>query len=251
MITDIGRGTGYLAKGFSLIRKPELRRYVLVPLLINVVLFFGLIYFGYSQYSALVDWLMPNLPDWLSFISWLLWVIFAPLVIILVFFTFTPIANIIAAPFNAIMSEKLEEMLTGEEINSGVSLATIIKDSILSQLGKLLYIAIWSVGLLLVTLIPVIGALLAPFIWVIFGSWLMSLEYMDYPMGNHDLTFDQQKARMKQHRGLALGFGGGIMVMTTIPLVNFIVLPVATAGATAMWVDRIRLSDSQQIDRTE
>ncbi len=247
MITDIGRGTGYLARGFALIRRPGLRRYVVFPLLINILLFFGLVYFGYTQYSGLVDWIMPNLPDFLSFLSWLLWLVFAPLVIVIVFFTFTPVANIIAAPFNAIMAEKLEEMLTGEDINSGVGLMTIIKDSILSQLGKLVYIAIWSLGLLLVTLIPLVN-FISPVLWVVFGSWLLTLEYMDYPMGNHDLPFRQQKERMKKHRGLALGFGGGIMVMTSIPIINFIVLPVATAGATAMWVDRIRLSEGKDLE---
>ena len=250
MITDIGRGTGYLAKGFSYIRKPGLRRYVIFPLIINILLFCSLIYFGYSQYSALIDWIMPNLPDFLSFLSWLLWLVFTPLILIIIFFTFTPIANIIAAPFNAIMSEKLEEMLTGQEVNSGVSLATIIKDSILSQLGKLLYIAIWSVGLLLITLIPVIG-LLSPILWVVFGSWLLTLDYMDFPMGNHDLAFKRQKAIMKKHRGLALGFGGAIMVMTSIPVLNFLVMPMATAGATVMWVERLRLSDATDIDVAE
>jgi CysZ protein len=247
MITDIGRGTGYLARGFSLIRRPGLRKYVVVPLTLNILLFGGLIYTGYNQFSPLVNWVMQQIPEWLGFLEWILWLVFTSMTAIIVFFVFTPIANIIAAPFNAIMAEKLEEMLTGDEINSGVSLMTIIKDSILSQLGKLVYIAIWSVGLLLFTLIPLVN-FVAPVLWIIFGSWLLTLEYMDYPMGNHDLNFSQQKERMKKHRGLALGFGGGIMVMTSIPLINFIVLPVATAGATAMWVDRIRLSEAKELD---
>jgi len=136
------------------------------------------------------------------------------------------------------MSEKIEEMLTGKDINSGVSLLTIIKDSIMSQIGKLFYIILWSVALLLISLIPVIN-FISPVLWVIFGSWLLTLEYMDYPMGNHDLTFQQQKDTMKKRRGLALGFGGGVMVLTSIPIINFIVIPVAVAGATAMWVNQI------------
>ena len=71
---------------------------------------------------------------------------------------------------------------------------------------------------------------------------------MDFPMGNHDLSFDQQKQRLKQRRGLALGFGGGVMVMTSIPLVNFLVMPIATAGATAMWVDQLRLSENTELE---
>jgi CysZ protein len=74
---------------------------------------------------------------------------------------------------------------------------------------------------------------------VIFGSWLLSLEYLDYPMGNHELEFSQQKRVLGARKGLALGFGGATMVLTSIPLLNFIVMPVAVAGATALWVEQL------------
>ena len=96
---------------------------------------------------------------------------------------------------------------------------------------------------MLVSMVPLIN-FAAPFLWIIFGSWLMSLEYLDYPMGNHDLTFKQQKQALKKRRGLSLGFGGGVMVLTSIPLVNFIVMPLATAGATIMWVEQLKNTPS-------
>lgn len=239
MFLDIGRGTGYLAKGFSLMKTPGIRQFVIMPLLLNILLFGGLIWLGYTQISALIDWMLSGVPAWLGFLEGLIWLIISFMAVFIVFFTFTPVANIVAAPFNAIMAEKIEEHLTGEDINSGVSLATIIVDSIKSQIGKLVYILLWSAGLFLVSLIPVIN-LFAPLLWVIFGAWLLTLEYMDYPMGNHDLTFAQQKQQIKTRRGLALGFGGGVMVMTTIPLINFLVIPMAAAGATVMWVEQFR-----------
>lgn len=245
MISDIGRGTAYLARGVALIKNPKIRPYVLIPLTLNILLFGGLIWAGFSQLSTLVEWLMSFVPGWLAFLEGILWLLISSFALVLVFFTFTPIANIISAPFNAIMSEKIEELLTGNDINSNVSLMTIIKDSILSQLGKLVYILLWSLVLLVISLIPLIN-FMAPVLWVIFGSWLLSLEYLDYPMGNHDLTFKQQKIALKKRRGLALGFGGGIMVLTSIPVINFIVIPVAVAGATAMWVDEFNADHALQ-----
>ena len=245
MISDIGRGTAYLARGVALIKNPKIRPYVLIPLTLNILLFGGLIWAGFSQLSTLVEWLMSFVPGWLAFLEGILWLLISSFALVLVFFTFTPIANIISAPFNAIMSEKIEELLTGKDINSNVSLMTIIKDSILSQLGKLVYILLWSLVLLVISLIPLIN-FMAPVLWVIFGSWLLSLEYFDYPMGNHDLTFKQQKIALKKRRGLALGFGGGIMVLTSIPVINFIVIPVAVAGATAMWVDEFNADHALQ-----
>jgi len=238
---DIMLGATCLGRGARLIRHPDVRLYVVIPLLINVILFGGLIWLGYTQFSPLVEWLMSYVPGFLDFLRWIIWLFITVLTAIIVFFTFTPIANIVAAPFNALLSEKIEIMLTGKAISSPVSFFVMFKNSLLSQLGKLVYIALWSLGLLLISLIPVVN-LVAPFLWVLFGSWLLSLEYLDYPMGNHDLTFSKQKQLLASRKGLALGFGGSVMVLTSIPLINFIVMPVAVAGATLLYVEQLESS---------
>ncbi len=239
MLSDITHGTQALARGIRLLGKPEIRIYVIIPLAINLLLFGALVWYGYSQFAQLIDWLMSSIPDLLDFLRWLFWLIFVVLAALTVFFTFTPVANIIAAPFNALMAEKIEEMLTGKEVAGGVSFAQMALDAIRSQLGKLVYIALWAAGLFLVSLIPVIN-LVAPILWVVFGSWLLSLEYFDYPMGNHDLVFAEEKRLLRERRGIALGFGGAVMVMTSIPVVNFFAMPVAVAGATLLWVEQFQ-----------
>jgi CysZ protein len=60
---------------------------------------------------------------------------------------------------------------------------------------------------------------------------------MDYPMGNHGFTFKEQREIAKQKRGICLGFGMVIVVMTMIPILNFLAMPAATAGATNIWVN--------------
>ena len=46
-----------------------------------------------------MDWLLQRLPGWLAWLEWLMWPIFALAVVLLLFYTFTMIANIIGAPF--------------------------------------------------------------------------------------------------------------------------------------------------------
>ncbi len=237
MITDLGRGTAYLAKGLQLVKAPEIRSYVLIPLFINISLFAGLLWFGFSQFSPLVDEIMNYVPDFLSAIRWIFWIFISLTSAIVVFFVFTPIANIIAAPFNALMSEKIEAKLTGKDCHSDTKISELMINAVKSQLGKLVYIALWSLGLLMFSLIPLVN-FIAPVLWVVFGSWLLSLEYMDYPMGNHDITFKEQKQILKSRRGISLGFGLGTLVITSIPLVNFFAIPIAVAGATALWVEQ-------------
>lgn len=241
MISDITIGVQALARATRLLNQPGVRVYVIMPLGINLVLFGALIWYGYSLFYPLVEWMMSFVPGWLDFIEWLIWLFFGTLAAVTVFFSFTPIANIIAAPFNALMAEKIEIHLTGRALSSNISFARMALDAIGSQLRKLVYILLWALGLFLVSLIPVIN-LVAPLLWVVFGSWLLSLEYFDYPMGNHDLVFDEEKRLLRERRGIALGFGGGVMVLTSIPIVNFITMPIAVAGATLLWVEQFQAS---------
>ena len=238
MISDIIKGALYLGRGFKIIRLPGIRLYVAMPLLINIVLFAGLIWFGYEQFAPLVEKAMSFIPEFLGFLRWIIWIIISIFTALIVFLTFTPIANVVAAPFNALLAEKIEFMLTGKSIHSSSSFIKMARDSVLSQLRKLVYILLWSAALLLISLIPAVN-LVAPFLWVVFGSWLLSLEYLDYPMGNHELDFKKEKQILAERKGLALGFGGSVMVLTSIPLLNFIVMPLAVAGATLLWVEQL------------
>ncbi|MCG6891085.1 MAG: sulfate transporter CysZ [Gammaproteobacteria bacterium] len=239
MIGDVTIGIHALARGARLLNKPGVRIYVIIPLAINLLLFGALIWYGYSLFYPLVEWMMSFVPGFLDFLEWLIWLFFGTLAALTVFFTFTPVANIVAAPFNALMSEKIEIYLTGKAPSTNVSFARMALDAIGSQLHKLVYIMLWALALFLISLIPVIN-LIAPVLWVIFGSWLLSLEYLDYPMGNHELVFDEEKRRLRERRGIALGFGGAVMILTSIPVVNFITMPVAVAGATLLWVEQFR-----------
>jgi len=219
-------------------RQPGVRIYAVMPLLINTVLFASLIWFGYEQFSPLVDYMMSGIPAIFNFLRWIIWIIISTFTAIFIFFTFTPIANIVAAPFNALLSEKIEIRLTGKTIGVNSSFMKMARDSLLSQVRKLVYIIFWSAVLLLISLIPLVN-FAAPFLWVIFGSWLLSLEYLDYPMGNHELNFTRQRQILAARKGLSLGFGSSVMVLTSIPLLNFIVMPVAVAGATVLWVEQL------------
>ena len=243
MIADTTTGIQALARALQLVNQPGIRRYVILPLLINVLIFGGLIWFGHNLVDPYIQKMVSYLPGFLDFLQWLVWLFFGVLAAITVFFTFTPVANIIAAPFNALMSEKIELHLTGSAASSNVGFVRMAIDAIRSQLGKLLYIGLWALGLLLVTLIPVVN-FIAPVLWFIFGAWLLSLEYFDYPMGNHDLVFAEEKRRLAARRGIALGFGGSMMVMTSIPVINFFAMPLGVAAATLLWVEQFQSSPS-------
>jgi CysZ protein len=55
-------------------------------------------------------------------------------------------------------------------------------------------------------------------------------------MGNQGLKFREMRQRLRQRPALSLGFGAATGLMTLIPLVNFLAMPSAVAGATLLWV---------------
>ena len=186
---------------------------------------------------------MPNwLPEWLmSALMWLIWPLFTGLLLLIIFFTFSIIANLLAAPFNGVLAEAVETKLLGGTVPN-LSVNEIIKDTpvmIWNEIRKIIYLLLWMVPLFILSWIPVIN-IVAPVLWVAFSSWILAIDYHDYPMGNHLLKFPQQRALLRQKRSLALGFGLATLGATMIPFVNFLVIPAAVAGATALYLDNLK-----------
>ena len=234
---DLFRGAGYLLEGLRLVRQPGLRRYVLIPFLINLLLFGGLLYFAFGWVGALVELLLGYLPGYLDWLGYLLWPLFALLGVLLVFFGVSLLANLVGAPFNDLLAAAVARHLSGQPQEEGdwQILLRELPSTLLSELRKLFYFLLRVIPLGILFLIPGLN-LAAPFLWVLFGAWMLALEYVAYPMENRGLLFSQQRRWLWAHRGLSLGFGAATLVVTLVPLVNFLVMPVAVAGATAMWL---------------
>ena len=222
--------------GLELIFRPGLRRFVIIPLLVNILVFSLLIWGGITLFSDLMDSLLPA-DSWLTHLSWILWPLFALTAVLVVFYTFTALANLFAAPFNGLLAEKVEMALTGKAIDQDSDWRQLLREffpALLSELRKLLYFVLRAIPLLILFLIPGIN-IAAPFLWLGFNAWYLALEYGDYPMGNHGILFKEQHSRLKQLRLNAMGFGAGMLLLMVIPGLNFLAMPAGVAGATVLW----------------
>ena len=235
-------GVAYVIKGAKLITKPRLRRFVVFPLLINIVVFAA----GLFALSHTVDWVLSFLPEWLQWLKWLLWPMFVLASLVIVFYTFSVIANLIASPFNGFLAAAVERYLLDEprqnEKISWTAITTEIARTIVAELRKLLYFALWAIPCLVLFIIPGVN-ILAPVVWFLFGAWMLAIEYVDCPLGNHAKPYPAVKEHLTVHRRLAFGFGAATMLLTLIPVVNFIAMPVGVAGATALYLDHLNNDD--------
>jgi len=214
-----------LLQGVKLLSRKELRKYFLIPLLINFILYGIALLLGYYYVSDLINQFIPS---WLSWLEWFLWPLFFISFLLTGFFTFTIVANLIAAPFYSQLSIKTVELLSGEK--------SLIKEQswnkvFFAELKRAGYLLTRMLPLLILFIIPGIN-IIAPFLWALFGAWGMALEYMAYPLENQGLLFSEQKQLLKSRRFASLGFGGVTVIGLTIPLLNLLVSPAAVVGAT-------------------
>ncbi|UOA09264.1 sulfate transporter CysZ [Methylobacter sp. S3L5C] len=226
---------GYLFKGLKLLTSSQLRTFILIPVLINVVLYSVALTLGYYYIADLINQFIPG---WLQWLSWFLWPLFFISFFIAGFFTFTVLANLLAAPFYGKLSAKTLALITGQVIATDEQ--PLIK-VILAEVKRAGYLLSRALPLVIVSFIPGLNVI-APFLWVLFGAWGMALEYMAYPLENAGVLFSDQKQLVKSIRLGALSFGGIAAMGLTIPLLNIIVAPAAVIGAT-IYFNEIKKQD--------
>jgi len=222
-----------LWEGLRLLGHKDLRKFILIPMLINLILYSALLYLVYTYVGSLIN---QFIPDWLLWLSWLIYPVTLVSFFLAGFFTFTLIANLIAAPFYGDLSAKTQKIIKDEagEIVSQKILAVIG-----SELKRVLYLISRAIPLLIISLIPGLN-LIAPILWALFGAWALSLEYFAYPLENEGALFKEQREIIKQVRIGALSFGGLVLLGLTLPIINILVPPAAVISAT---IYRQKLAD--------
>lgn len=231
-------GAGYVFKGLRWLLRPGVRNFVAIPLLVNLALFGGGIALGAYGFNRLLDWLHARLPAWLYWLDWLLWPLFFLGALMISFYAFNLLANLLAAPFNSLLAERVEKLVNpGAVFPPGRPLWREVLRTPGVELKKLIYYLLRALPALLPFLLPVVNAL-APLIWGAFVAWMLALQYMDYPLGNHGIPVVEQRRLLGQRRLLTLGFGSAVLLLTMIPVVNFLAMPSAVIGASLLWAER-------------
>ena len=247
-LADFARGAGYVPRGFRRLLEPGLRSYVWLPLLINVVVFTALFWGGTEAFGSLLDWLLPAPSEvsgegwWaatkaflLEAARWLLWPLFLLAAAVVMFYTFTAVANLLASPFNGMLAARVEER-AGGRLPPGAAAGGMVVEvagALRDELRKMLHFALLALPLVVLSLVPVLNVA-APLLWLLYGAWVLALEYMDYPLGNHGVTFPEQRRQLRRRRLLFLGFGAGVLAMTLVPGLNLLAMPTAVIAAAML-----------------
>jgi len=212
------------------------------PFFLNLILF-GLAF--WLSYAYLGGWVRGLLPGgdgwWWAALLYLLLVLVVLALLVVQVYLFAVVGRVVAEPFLDLLTRRTEALAQGMPPGAPWADSGLVRDvlRVLKQSLKrlLIYLAV-MLPLLLINLIPGVGAMVYAVLAWLFTAYFLALEFMDYPLDRRGLSL-KEKSRYVRGMGLGwLGFGSAVLVMGLVPVVNFALLPLAAMGGTLLYLER-------------
>ncbi len=215
--------------------------YIIIPFVINVAVFSGAVILGVNFFGDTVVSMLPQGEAWYwALLYWLIWGIAALVTAVLVFFSFTVVGNLIASPFNELLSERTEQVLSGQAHDEPFSLAQFARDALqtlLMEIKKMWIFVVVMILILPLNLLPGIGNSLYTVLAVGLTLFFLCFEYLSFVMVRKRHFFKEQKNYIFSRKFLMLGFGCGVMALLAIPFMQLLCIPLAVIGVTRLWCE--------------
>lgn len=243
---------GLYLEGVRLLRRePGLRRLARVPVLLALACFalaVGLfITFAGELYTFATGWL-PALTathwyDWLWVApgQLLFLIVGAALFLALLAAGFVAaflVANVLAAPFLDVLSQRVERIERGlEGDEEGGGLWGVLRDgarSIVEELRRLVFFLAVQASILAASFLIPGAQPLAPIAMTLFAVLFLPLEYAGYSLDRRRLSFRDKRRWVWSHASGMLSFGGLAFLVSLVPGLNFLALPVLVVAGTLL-----------------
>lgn len=232
---NVLQGWYFCMQALPMLGRSGLKRFVFIPLLINIAVFSGLaLLLSHYVQQWLAD-LNQMLPAWLAWLNYVLVPLLIFMFLLGMFFLFNLIANLVAAPFNGLLAEAVSQQECPGRALHTESVLALLGRTLKRELGKILYYLPRVLGLCILSWIPGLN-LFAPVLWFCFIAWMVAVQYVDYAADNDGRSFDELRAFLALRPLTTLGLGSVIMLGLGVPLLNFIVIPLGVVAATLYWL---------------
>ncbi len=227
-------GMDLINGGRILLTTRKLWPFVWVPLFINAAVYSVVFGLGIYYFNDLLTYIIPSTTAWyMEVLRVFIWVAFAAVVLIIMFFTFFAIASVIASPFNEKLSIRYEELVSNRRVQDDMPLTRVLTQEIkrvLVYLAAFIVLGLFSYAL---SFVPMLN-LTVPFIWALFSALVLSFEFLCYALDRRGLTFDQKIEFIKKNFSRCSGFGVTVYLALMLPVISIAVIPCAVIGATHM-----------------
>lgn len=250
MIKNILKGIKAYFGTFQLMSQLGLWKYFGVPILISLVAFILIALLAWAL-SGSIGGLFSKIWVWewgVQTVKQISTVLGAIIILALGLITYKHIILALSAPFMSPVSEKIEQHLLGSEhVHRETSNTAQLWRGIRINTRNLLMELLFTIPLLVLSLIPVLNIVTAILLFLI-QSYYAGFGNMDYTLERH-LPYNESTRFVRNHSGLAIGNGIVFMAMLFIPVLGIIlVLPLSVTASTTETVRLLKESGYLKIN---
>lgn len=229
------QGLSYPILALSLLRSRAVRRFVLLPVLINALLFAALLVGGIIAYPHLFDAFVTSAEGfWADLLQWLIFPFVLSALLVIFFFTFVLVGTVVAGPFLEPISRRVETEVLGApaaDEDRGIVRETIYS---VTQAGGMLLLGLAS--LLIILPLTICFPFAAPFAFLL-ASWVAAVEYLDSSLARKRYPLRGKLGFVLRNKAITLGFGVSIQALLLVPGLNLLVLPLGAVAGTILYLD--------------
>jgi CysZ protein len=245
-VRDVGRGLGVLKA------HPSLWKWLIAPAIISLVLLVAAIAGILHTVDPLVGWVGAHLPSWLASVAGtVLYLVVLALLGTAGLFLFATVAGLIAGPFCEMLSEHVEEVLTGRP-SSPFSLREFVRGALLGivhAIRRLITALLGTVVVFVVGFVPVVGTIAAVVLGLCLAARASSYDCYDAVLARRSMAYRDKLAYLAHYRGRTMGLGLAVAGMLLVPGLNLVALGIGAAGATVAAIEQRRDVDRSSARR--
>jgi len=211
-------------------------------MIINLLIYGSVFILSYSWFTGSIDsWLGIEGTEagfWLKFLHTALLILGFILLLFFCYLLFTILGNVITAPFNEEISQRVEEIVTGTKEAHKMG---FWEDAYISIKGEVQKLAFYLIILLLIfslNLIPVAGSVIATVLGVIFSSFYNALDFLDYPMTRKKMRFRDKLKVTRKGKLVTYGFGFTAFLLLFLPVINVFMKPILVVPGTRLFYEK-------------
>jgi len=237
VIAGVAAGLRHLGGGISFMaRNPTLALLGMVPpLIVSAVLLGALVGLGFSLQvitDVLTGWASGDLR---TVLRWVFGAVVMLVGIILAVIAFSSLTLLVGTPVYERISLAVEHDRGGVPGEQTEPLLAGLGRSIVQSLGLLALSVLLAIPIFLLGLIPAVGGILGAVAGAIVGGTMVTMELLGGPFDRRGRRrLGEKFGAGRGHRAEVLGFGIPVFLLFSIPLVQVVLFPAATAGGTLL-----------------
>lgn len=231
MLKEINFTFNNYMKAFRFIGRNNLKKFYLIPGIINIVLITLFYFLSRFIGGALVEFAGKLLGgDLNSFIQFILKFIIYLTIFAVYYLVYKTLILIVLSPFLSYISERTESILTGKEFNfSFKENLYFIKRGIAVTVKSFLREFVMTCIILLLFFIPLVNTAIPVLLFMV-QSYYIGFSFIDYTLERHD--FQTGTDVIRKNPIFFLINGGLFTILLFIPLIGIFIAPLATVVAT-------------------